>query len=78
MKTIITLTDLADGSVNVQYMTQMSIEETANGMQPWQSPSYKMAAHFNEMVVHAKAVAHEMRMMQAEAIEKAEYGQCLH
>lgn len=78
MKTIITLTDQPNGSVNLEYMTQMTTEEAASGLQPWQSSSYQMAAQFQTMVTHAKEAAHELRMRHAEAIEKAEYGPCLH
>lgn len=78
MKTIITLTDMPDGSVNIDVITQMTKEEAARGMQPHQSPSYQCAHTFKAVVSNAKALAHEMRLMHAEAIEKAEYGPCLH
>lgn len=78
MKTIITLTDMPDGSVNIERMTQMTTEEAARGMQPQQSPGFQVAQTFEQVIQSAKELAHEMRMMHAEAIEKAEYGSCLH
>lgn len=78
MKTIITLTDMPDGSVNIQHMTQLSFDEIDRGMQPEQSPGYQLSKTFEQVIQSAKELAHEMRMMHAEAIEKAEYGSCLH
>ncbi len=78
MKTIITLTDMPDGSVNIQHMTQLSFDEIDRGMQPEQSPSYQVAKTFEQVIASAKELAHEMRVMHAEAIEKAEYHQCWH
>ena len=78
MKTIITLTDMPDGSVNVEHMIQMTTAETAAGLQPEQSPGYKCAMAFESIAQNAKAIGRELRLMHAEAIEKAEYGSCLH
>ena len=70
MKTIVTLTDLPDGGVNVHIMTQLSAEETLDGKQPEQSPGYQTAQAFTTIVGNAKALAAEMRTMQAELAER--------
>lgn len=77
MKTIIILTDAADGSVNIEYMTQSTTEEIARGLQPMQSPAYQCAITFNAVVNNAKALTAEMRAMHADRAE-AELAQCLH
>ena len=78
MKTIITLTDLPNGGVNIDHMVQMSTEEALRGMQPEQSPGYQAAMAFEKIAMNAKEISRELRKMHAEAIEKAEYGPCLH
>lgn len=78
MKTIITLTDLPDGSVNIEHMVQMSTEEALRGMLPHESPGYQAAMAFEKIAMNAKKICRELRKMHAEAIDKAEYGPCLH
>lgn len=78
MKTIITITDLPDGSVNIEHLVQMSTEEALLGMKPEQSPGYQAAMAFERIALNAKEITRELRKMHAEAIEKAEYHQCWH
>lgn len=81
MKVIVILTDAADGSVNIEYLHEMTTEEALNGADPEQSPSYQCAATFNAVVANAKALVAEMRNMHVAAAEKeagSESGKCWH
>lgn len=72
MKTIVTLTDLPDGGVNVHIMTQLTTPEIDAGVNPEHSNSYRLAQSFSAIAVNAKTLAEEMRAMQAEMAEQAQ------
>jgi len=79
MQTIVTLTDLPDGGVSVNIMTQLTTEEVLAGVQPEQTNSYRVAQSFSVIVTNAKALAAEMRDMHAELVEREqEAARCWH
>jgi hypothetical protein len=78
MKTIIILTDEPDGSVNIQYLNEMTTDEVSSSMPPEQSRGYQLALSFHDVTMHAKALEADLRAMHAEAVEKHKEDRCLH
>lgn len=75
MKTIITLTDTQQGGVDVQYMTQLTTEEIAQGFKPQDSAAYKTACAIHKQLDMALKLEAATRQTGA---AKREQGTCLH
>jgi hypothetical protein len=75
VKTIITLTDTPEGGVDVQYMTQLTTEEIAQGFNPQDSAGYKAAYVIHSQLETARKLEAATRLAGS---AKREQGTCLH